>query len=116
MPTFLFIDLRFGKRSALVSGHTTPRQVRTDHLLDAATEQFMQATASRDVHGCGLPADSNRPKESAMLGMILLVLVILLLLGALPAWGHSRQWGYGPSGGLGLLVVVLLVLVFMGRI
>ncbi len=45
------------------------------------------------------------------MGMILLILVVLVLLGALPAWGHSRDWGYGPSGGLGLLVIVLVVLV-----
>ena len=51
-----------------------------------------------------------------MLGTILLVLLVLLLLGALPAWGHSRNWGYGPSGGLGLVVLVLVVLVVMGRI
>jgi Protein of unknown function (DUF3309) len=51
-----------------------------------------------------------------MLGTVLLVLLILLLLGALPTWGHSRNWGYGPSGGLGLVVIVLLVLVLSGRI
>ena len=51
-----------------------------------------------------------------MLGTILLVLLILFLLGALPTWPHSRSWGYGPSGGLGLIVVILLVLVLMGRI
>jgi len=51
-----------------------------------------------------------------MLGTILIVLLILMLLGALPTWGHSREWGYGPSGGLGLIVVVLVVLVVMGRI
>jgi len=47
---------------------------------------------------------------------ILLVILILLLLGALPTWGHSRNWGYGPSGGLSLLVIVLVVLLLMGRI
>ena len=51
-----------------------------------------------------------------MLGTILLVVLILMLLGALPAWPHSRQWGYGPTGGLSLIVVILLVLVLMGRI
>ncbi len=51
-----------------------------------------------------------------MLSSILLVILILMLLGALPAWPHSRSWGYGPTGGLGLLVVILLVLVFMERI
>ena len=46
------------------------------------------------------------------IGTILLVILILMLLGVFPAWGHSRDWGYGPSGGVGLLVVVVLVLVF----
>jgi Protein of unknown function (DUF3309) len=50
------------------------------------------------------------------LGTILLIVLILMLLGAVPAWPHSRNWGYGPSGGLGLLVVVLLILWLMGRI
>jgi hypothetical protein len=48
-----------------------------------------------------------------MLGTILLVVLILFLLGALPAWGHSRNWGYGPSGGLGLVVLVVVVLLLM---
>jgi len=51
-----------------------------------------------------------------MLGTILLVVLILFLLGALPTWGHSRNWGYGPSGGIGLVVLVLVVLLLMGRI
>jgi len=45
---------------------------------------------------------------------ILLILLILILIGVIPAWPHSRQWGYGPSGGIGLVVVVLLVLLVMG--
>jgi len=51
-----------------------------------------------------------------MVGTVLLVLVVLLLLGALPAWPHSRSWGYAPSGGLGTVLLVLLVLVVLGRI
>jgi hypothetical protein len=50
------------------------------------------------------------------MGTILLIVLILLLLGALPTWPHSRSWGYYPSGGLGLVVIVLLILVLMGRI
>ena len=50
------------------------------------------------------------------LGPILLIVLILLLIGAFPAWPHSKRWGYGPSGGLGLLVVILLILVLTGRI
>jgi hypothetical protein len=47
---------------------------------------------------------------------ILLIILVLLLVGAIPAWPHSRSWGYGPSGIVGVLVVVLLVLLLMGRI
>ncbi len=50
------------------------------------------------------------------LGTILLIVLVLVLLGAIPAWPHSRSWGYGPSGILGLIVVVLLVLLLMGRL
>lgn len=50
------------------------------------------------------------------LGTIVLILVILMLVGALPRWGHSRSWGYGPSGGLGLILIIVLVLLLMGRI
>lgn len=50
------------------------------------------------------------------LGTILLIVLILLLIGAIPAWPHSRDWGYYPSGGLGLVVVIVIVLVLMGRI
>jgi hypothetical protein len=47
---------------------------------------------------------------------IILILLILLLLGALPTWPHSRSWGYFPSGGLGLVVLIIIILVLMGRI
>jgi hypothetical protein len=50
------------------------------------------------------------------LGTILLIIVILLLLGALPTWPYSAGWGYYPSSGLGLVVVILLVLVVLGRV
>jgi hypothetical protein len=51
-----------------------------------------------------------------MLGTILVVLLILMLLGALPTWPHSRNWGYYPSSGLGLILAVLVVLLLLGRI
>lgn len=51
-----------------------------------------------------------------MLGTILLIILVLMVLGALPSWPHSKSWGYAPSGGLGLVVVVLVVLVLMGRL
>jgi hypothetical protein len=51
-----------------------------------------------------------------MLGTILLIILIVILIGAIPAWPYSRGWGYGPSGILGVIVIVLLILVLMGRI
>ncbi len=51
-----------------------------------------------------------------MLGTILLIVVIVLLLGAIPTWPYSRDWGYGPSGGVGLVLLVVVVLLLMGRI
>jgi hypothetical protein len=51
-----------------------------------------------------------------MLGTILIIVLILLLIGALPSWPYSRGWGYYPSGGAGLILVVLIVLLLMGRI
>jgi hypothetical protein len=50
------------------------------------------------------------------LGTILLIVLVLILIGSVPTWPHSRNWGYGPSGGIGLVVLVLLVLLLMGRI
>jgi VIT1/CCC1 family predicted Fe2+/Mn2+ transporter len=54
-------------------------------------------------------------KEIAMI-TILIVLAALMLVGALPTWSHSRSWGYGPSGGLGLILVIMLILVLAGRL
>jgi Protein of unknown function (DUF3309) len=51
-----------------------------------------------------------------MLGTILLVVLILLLIGALPTWPYSRSWGYAPTGTVGVIVVILVVLVLMGHI
>jgi hypothetical protein len=47
---------------------------------------------------------------------ILIILLVLMLVGAFPAWPHSRSWGYYPSGGLGLIVIILVILLLMGRI
>jgi hypothetical protein len=55
-------------------------------------------------------------KEQTMLGTILVVILILALFGALPRWSHSREWGYAPTGGLGLVLLIVVVLVLLGRI
>lgn len=51
-----------------------------------------------------------------MLGTVLLVILILLLVGALPAWPHAANWGYGPSGLLGVVLVIVVVLLLVGRL
>jgi hypothetical protein len=50
------------------------------------------------------------------LGTILLIIVVLMLIGAIPTWPHSRSWGYGPSGGIGLVLIILIILLLMGRL
>jgi Protein of unknown function (DUF3309) len=50
------------------------------------------------------------------LGTILLIVIILMLIGVIPAWPHSRGWGYRPSGGIGLILIILIILILMGRI
>lgn len=51
-----------------------------------------------------------------MLSTILIVVLILMLLGAIPRWPHSRNWGYYPSGGLGLLLLIIIILALLGRL
>jgi len=58
---------------------------------------------------------SNAPRRAHML-TILVVVLLILALGSFPAWPYSREWGYYPSGGLGLVVVILVVLLLLGRI
>ena len=50
------------------------------------------------------------------IGMILLIILILILLGVIPTWGHSKSWGYAPGGTVGLLLIILIVLLLMGKI
>lgn len=50
------------------------------------------------------------------MGLILLILLIVLIAGGLPRWNHSRDWGYGPSGGLGLVLFIVLILILLGHI
>lgn len=51
-----------------------------------------------------------------MLGTILLIVIVLLLIGAIPSWPHSRNWGYAPSGVLGTILIIVLILFLMGRL
>jgi hypothetical protein len=74
-------------------------------------EQNAQLRVNAARRGC----PSMRIRETSM-STILVIILILILIGALPRWGHSANWGYGPSGGLGLVLVILLILILMGKI
>jgi hypothetical protein len=60
--------------------------------------------------------DNLRKKEGTMLGTILIVFLVMALLGVFPRWSHSREWGYAPTGGVGVILVIVLILVLLGRI
>ncbi len=51
-----------------------------------------------------------------MIGIILIVVLLMALFGAVPRWSHSREWGYGPSGGIGVILLVVVILLLLGRI
>ena len=61
-------------------------------------------------------AKANRTKGQAVLGTVLLIIIILLLVGAVPRWPYSANWGYGPSGVLGAVLVVVLILLLLGQL
>lgn len=73
-----------------------------------------------DEHALDSIVDAANParlKENLMsLGTILLIVLILMLIGVIPTWPHSRSWGYAPSGVLGLIVIIILILLLMGRL
>lgn len=54
--------------------------------------------------------------EAKLISAILILILILFVIGALPNWGHSADWGYGPSGGLGLVLLIIIILALMGKI
>jgi hypothetical protein len=58
----------------------------------------------------------GQERGTRMLGTLLVVLLVILLIGALPSWPYSRGWGYYPSGGLGLIVLILVILLLFGRL
>jgi hypothetical protein len=75
------------------------------------------ALAHRRWLAAAAPYEYTLPAEYDMsLGAILLIVLVLMLLGSFPRWGHSRSWGYGPSGGVGMVLLIVVVLVLMGRI
>ena len=71
---------------------------------------------SRCDRGTQIGTPHSFTKGAYIVGLIILIVLILLLIGAFPSWPHSRGWGYGPSGVTGLIVVILLVMLLTGRL
>jgi hypothetical protein len=88
----------------------------TESHDDCDSRGIRQRETAR-IARCHHPASNERREENKMsIGTILLIILVLLLIGAVPAWPYSREWGYFPSGIVGVLVVVLVVMVLMGRL
>lgn len=79
-----------------------------------------KSRSGREITARKLPSWSTRPAQKPnhimSIGTILLIILILALVGALPTWGHSQSWGYAPSGGLGLILLILVILLVLGKI
>jgi hypothetical protein len=101
----------------LSDGGKHPRRTARQQRLSSGGEKDFTTTENQPAHSGGVRGGRTSPVERniIMLGTVLLVLLILMLIGAFPTWPHSKSWGYFPSGGLGLLVVILLILVLTGR-
>ena len=106
----------------------SPGRARARHRRETNGLPNRTATSEGPIHESGLlrakalqaaghhEFSDDRKGLAMTLGTILLVVLILFLLGAFPRWEHSRNWGYGPSGGIGLVLVIVLILVLVGRI
>lgn len=86
------------------------------HTHGGSKHPRSRCLVGNDEEGDAESASQILRRADMTIGTILLVILILLLIGAIPSWPYSRQWGFGPSGGLGVILVVVVVLLFMGRI
>ncbi len=92
-----------------------PTQENTPRVFPRRLFLFLEASSLMRARRVN-PARAFSESERILMRLVLLILVILLLIGGLPTWEYSRNWGYGPTGGVGLLVVVLVVLMLLGKI
>jgi hypothetical protein len=87
----------------------------TQHLSsNGKLSAITWSAVGASIAGCTHQISSA--KAETMLGTILLIVLILLLIGSLPAWPYSRSWGYYPGGGIGLILLVVIILVLLGNI
>src|SRR5438105_9738126 len=104
---------RRARRCARRSSSTMPTRCTASPTTKSAGHDLH--TRTPPCGACQTVIAGNR-RTTMTIGMILLIITVLLLLGAVPAWPYSRGWGYAPSGGLGLLLLILLVLLLLGRL
>jgi hypothetical protein len=113
---FRMADARGVAAGSHRQGAATPACAMTTGTAAATAGMSQQCCNRQDVSArAGRDASDPPDRGAIMLGTILLVLLILLLLGALPAWPHSRGWGYYPSGGLGLILLIVIIVLLLGR-
>jgi hypothetical protein len=84
--------------------------------LRPGVDCFRRKRKAAGTESPGHTEENELEKEQIMLGTVLIVLLIMALLGVLPRWSHSRDWGYAPTGGVGLVIIIVVVLLLVGRI
>jgi uncharacterized membrane protein YkgB len=97
-----------------VSGRDTTIPL-TCGISKDATEKQVSAGQERQRKWVVLSENETRRRKMSI-GLILLIVLVLALVGVIPTWGHSSSWGYGPSGGVGTVLLIVLILVLMGKI
>jgi Protein of unknown function (DUF3309) len=86
-------------------------------MSGSAQKRIARAISLGIAERCSQSMAAKPTKENQMgIGTILLVILVLALVGVIPTWPHSREWGYGPSGGVGLILVIVLILFVLGKI
>jgi hypothetical protein len=85
-------------------------------MYDTVQKRIARAFSFGVAGRCSGWVENPREANKMGIGTILLVILVLALLGVIPTWPHSREWGYGPSGGVGLILVIVLILFVLGKI
>jgi hypothetical protein len=114
-PAHALLDVMV--RSRRLQAFTKRRATSSHHRHQLERNSYM----SRQARASPMSVERSRRPPNVMevamsVSLIALIIVILLLIGALPSWGYSSGWGYWPSGGLGLVLLILIILMVMGRI
>ena len=105
---FGLIRISWAKCGRTPHPYPTLRRHAFDEDLERRVERSVRISLAQNVNATWRTAVS--------LGTILLIILILILIGALPTWPHSRSWGYFPSGAVGVIVIILIILLILGRI